>query len=493
VISIPKVSMYTGLDEGAAELEEFGWKICDGMRSNGEYPTFSDNGRTYECIRLTRPGKEEGVSASLIKYDDGLVLKVFSTSVSELPEGAYKFGEAIKIIKHNGNSRPALKDFVGRVGSHPFYNKKVSQALLDSMQFGGRADEKLLKNLKVLLKSRSSVTEALNWFDMDFKPDVLEKIFKDSRLKMYSGGEFLNMDIPETKFILFPIIELEGITLVTARTGIGKSHYALGCACAAACGDLFLRYQAEEPINVVYVDGEMSSRDIQNRLNMSIGRLPVDKRALARDNLQIIAASKQELSIPCLSTQEGQEAIEACITANNTLLILDNVSTLVRNGSENDDANWIPVQEWLVRLRTNGVSVLLIHHEGKGDGGQRGTTKRTDIVNTHIQLLRPKDYEDGQGARFEVRVVKGRNISGKDGFPFEAWLKDDIWIEREIDQSIYERVVLNLKNRMSLGEIAEDLDISKSYTSKLAQKALREGQISNITKEKPGRKSRAGK
>ena len=39
----------------------------------------------------------------------------------------------------------------------------------------------------------------------------------------------------------------------------------------------------------------------------------------------------------------------------------------MRSGDENDNRHWVPIQEWLLRLRSAGKSVLLIHHAGKSE------------------------------------------------------------------------------------------------------------------------------
>ena len=66
-------------------------------------------------------------------------------------------------------------------------------------------------------------------------------------------------------------------------------------------------------------------------------------------------------------------------------LILDNLSTLCGSLKENEGDSWTPVQTWLLSLRKRGVSVLLIHHAGKG-GNQScptaessGTSKSTAV------------------------------------------------------------------------------------------------------------------
>jgi putative DNA primase/helicase len=87
------------------------------------------------------------------------------------------------------------------------------------------------------------------------------------------------------------------------------------------------------------------------------------------------------------------------------LLILDNLSTLMATGSEGASNVWLPIQNWLLRLRRKGVAVLIVHHAGV-NGRQRGTSRREDALDTVIALRRPDDYLPQQGARFEIHIEK---------------------------------------------------------------------------------------
>ena len=89
-------------------------------------------------------------------------------------------------------------------------------------------------------------------------------------------------------------------------------------------------------------------------------------------------------------------------------------------GSEIASDAWVPMQNWLLQLRRQGVAVLLIHHAGT-NGRQRGTSRREDALDTVIALRRPDDYSPEQGARFEVHFEKLRNrAEGAGAIPFEA-------------------------------------------------------------------------
>ena len=66
--------------------------------------------------------------------------------------------------------------------------------------------------------------------------------------------------------------------------------------------------------------------------------------------------------------------------------MVDSLSTLCRSGVENESESWLPVQEWALRLRRNGVSVLFVHHAGKS-GKQRGTSRREDVLDTIFHVI----------------------------------------------------------------------------------------------------------
>jgi len=57
---------------------------------------------------------------------------------------------------------------------------------------------------------------------------------------------------------------------------------------------------------------------------------------------------------------------------------------------ENDSDAWGEIQDRLLRLRRRGISVLIVHHAGKR-GGQRGTSRREDVLDTSFSLRQPSD------------------------------------------------------------------------------------------------------
>jgi len=155
-------------------------------------------------------------------------------------------------------------------------------------------------------------------------------------------------------------------------------------------------------------------------------------------------------------------------------LILDNLSTLCRGGKENEAESWLPIQEWVLKLRRYGISVLFDHHAGKG-GNQRGTSRREDVLDCVLVLRHPDNYDPSEGARFEIHFEKARNMYGPDCEPFEVQMqtgKDGgaLWIMANLENVMASRVQELLGEGMSIREVAEELGIHRSKVERLKKK-----------------------
>ena len=65
---------------------------------------------------------------------------------------------------------------------------------------------------------------------------------------------FMNMHLPERGFLLHPVIPAQGIVILFAPRGIGKTFTALSAALAVAGGATLFHWHAPNPKQVLYVD-----------------------------------------------------------------------------------------------------------------------------------------------------------------------------------------------------------------------------------------------
>jgi putative DNA primase/helicase len=274
--------------------------------------------------------------------------------------------------------------------------------------------------------------------------------------------DFLSLQVPPREMLLAPILPERSLSMLYAPRGSGKSLLALTIGLAVASGSSVLQWTAPRTRRVLFVDGEMLLSDLQTRLNLILAGLNAD---IPDHGFRVLAADNTERGIN-LSGGEGQQQLERHLDGMD-LLILDNLSTLLSSGSEGASDAWLPMQNWLLKLRRRGVAVLLIHHAGV-NGKQRGTSRREDALDTVIALRRSADYSPEQGARFEVHLEKARSMVGEGASPFEAAVasfkteggKSAIrWMARDLKPSVFEQAAILFQEGRSVRQVKTLLGI----------------------------------
>jgi putative DNA primase/helicase len=292
---------------------------------------------------------------------------------------------------------------------------------------------------------------------------------KFAPLQVISARELIDTPVEQRRFLVEPWLPEKGVALIYARPGFGKTLLALGVSYAVATGSTFLQWKAPEPRRVLYLDGEMSRASMQGRIAaIEAG----SGRKIDPDFLRFICADIQDQAMPDLGI--GLEQIRlAPYLEGVDLIVVDNVSTLVRCAAENDSESWKSVQQWVLDQRRASRSVLFVHHANKR-GGSRGTSRREDVADTVISLTRPADYQSSEGARFVVQFEKARGFVGEDAEPFEARYETidgaARWTWRPVVDEVYERAKDLFEQGLSVRQVEKQLGISKSAAGRLRQK-----------------------
>jgi len=251
--------------------------------------------------------------------------------------------------------------------------------------------------------------------------------------------DLLVMRLPPIEMMLEPWLPTKSAAMLHSYRGVGKTYIALGLAVAVATGGAFLRWRAPRARKVLYLDGEMRTRGLYHRLlKMVAGNPETDPGNPLLRNLRLIPSDTLPPGrrLLDLNKRADQVWVESQLDGAE-LLILDNLSTLTRTDAENEAASWQAMQDWLMALREKGVTVLFLHHDGKG-GVQRGTSRREDVLDAVMGLKHPSDYDPEEGLRVIVSNEKPRELHGKDAAPFEAQLEvvngAAIWHTGDLDE-----------------------------------------------------------
>lgn len=302
-------------------------------------------------------------------------------------------------------------------------------------------------------------------------------------LRAVTAREFLGMEIKPPEMLMDPILASQGLGMIHAKRGVGKTHVALGIATAVASGKAFLRWQATKPKKVLYIDGELPSSALQRWVSEAVLMVGAEEGG---ENLSLITPDLQEFGIPDLATLGGQSVLmEHAEKAD--LVILDNISALVRTGRENESESWIPIQAWALDLRRRGKSVIFVHHSGR-NGNARGTSKREDLLDTVIALRHPPNYRADEGLRAELHFEKARHFFGKDAQPFEIGLTIGAngvpaWTVKDIESSGFEKAAKLLEEGCDIRAVMEELGISRAtafrYKNKWKQSQRRKADETN--------------
>ncbi|MBN2319300.1 MAG: AAA family ATPase [Acidobacteria bacterium] len=309
-----------------------------------------------------------------------------------------------------------------------------------------------------------------------------------------TADEFINLEVPKTKRILYPWLEIGSINEIVATKGLGKTWLGLGIATAITRRNIqdiqIGPWEVYRKAGVLYIDGEMQINHMQERvkeLEKAYGPMS-KKRPLWLLSASHFANQYDGASIN-ITSADWRDTLYDCIKAQRNkyrVLILDNLSALTPGIDENPKLDWDPINQWLLKLRHLGITVIFMHHTGKS-GDQRGTSGREDAVDCVLKLTRPAGWTEECGAFFKISFNKARHLKGdqQKSFCLEIVENPDgeglIWREREETatrgKTDREGIIADLVRGLSGKDIASKWECSDPYISKVKRQAISDGYL----------------
>jgi hypothetical protein len=209
-------------------------------------------------------------------------------------------------------------------------------------------------------------------------------------------AEFWATESPAEDWLLEPIVACGRATATYSAAKTGKSLLALDACAARATGRSVLGYPPLPPIDILYVDLEMTEADLRERLT-DLGYGPDDDLS----HLHYY----QLPPLPPLDGEFGGEILTSiAIELGVDLVVIDTVARAVAGG-ENDADTMRAFYRCTGRvLKAAGIALWRLDHQGKDAAqGQRGTSAKADDVDIVFRLTR-LDARTLKLARTHARV-----------------------------------------------------------------------------------------
>lgn len=283
-----------------------------------------------------------------------------------------------------------------------------------------------------------------------------------------------NIGIPPRRKIVGDWFCESDLGFVFAPRGLGKTWFALGLAVSIVAKETFGPWKIHDHPSVLYVDGEMPCESLAARIAGLGGDDSL--HVLNHEGLFHKAGGVLNLTDP-----DAQDAItKMCLEKGIQVMVLDNLSCLFSGIKENDNDAWEAVLPWLLSLRRNRISVLIVAHSGRSGQNMRGASRREDAAFFIVRLddVPEAGCQQKEGASFVSRFTKNRN-SKVEEVPIQwTFLSDDEEkihiLHKEADGlSILIEWVMNGLD--SASDIADEMGISKGQVSKMANRAINAG------------------
>jgi putative DNA primase/helicase len=290
--------------------------------------------------------------------------------------------------------------------------------------------------------------------------------------------DFSALKVEPKKMILHPWLAENSVTMIAGLPGIGKSMLVQSLLISITHGQGFGPFKVETPVPCLFLDGEMPTQTVQERLAL------LSPGGKAKQPFYIYSdayASTLEGVPPANLLEEKwrDQMTQMLMELGVKVFAIDNLVSLSPGIDEDRKVDYDPINQWLKQLRYKGIAVILVHHTGKS-GDQRGTSAREDNVDVVILLKRPQGYCSHHGVRFKMNMRKARNMRPQElrfirdtVFQLEEVTKGKLaWKFDSTREDLIKEVVKLVGAGVRNVDIADDLDIDPSYVSTIKARSI---------------------
>lgn len=296
--------------------------------------------------------------------------------------------------------------------------------------------------------------------------------------------DLLTMEMPPLEYAIEPLLTVGGTGEIWAWRGLGKTFITTEIAIqlALGCPTLFGgvngtggNWPISRAYRVMYVYGEMHGSEIQKRAQQIARGHGSD--ILSPENFGTMCKDFQKRWRPKINSPRDRRIIEERLFGGGyEVLILDNLSTLWPTSQEGEGERTATLTEWFLDLNQRRISVIYLHHAGKG-GEQRGGSEKEDMLDFVLKLTRPPGYKREEQLRVLVEIDKTRGESKQPRWlvPFEMSLTTDrgaaCWLTRPSRHAQIQACFEHFGNGMKPGgDMAMEVGVSRATTYRYHKK-----------------------
>lgn len=259
-------------------------------------------------------------------------------------------------------------------------------------------------------------------------------------------GQFINEAPPAREFVLTGFLGQGELCMLFAPTGLGKSYAAIIMGICIANGIKWLDFECPSSKKVLYVDGEMGEDDTWDRFyHIAQG----SDYNIDPNSFMVINPSdfkEENYRVPNISTAVGQKYYEDLIRLYGfQVIFFDNFDTVCRakDGHDTEFGRWERTEGWLIKLRSQGITIVIIHHTNKGGEQARGSQKKDDLMSSIVSLRNSRFDPVPDCLTYELHFTKGRRGSKVKALYVEQSHEDGISVIYEPLEMKIERAVVD--------------------------------------------------